>query len=371
MATDPHPIPTRAFWVEAPGRGSVRTESIPSKVESQVRVRTLYSGISRGTEGLVFRGEVPASQHQAMRAPFQEGDFPAPVKYGYCNVGQVEEVGGRVEPLLARALEGQVVFSLHPHQEQFWAPPESLTPLPGDLPPDRAILAANMETALNAVWDGAPGPGDRIVVVGGGVVGLLVARLCRDLPGADVTVVDVNPLRKPVAQALGVGFVLVDAGDTEDGPSRRRETGVDSASGADVVFHASGNARGLVRALSVAGDEATVVEVSWYGARSVPLPLGEAFHSRRLTLRSSQVGRIPPTRVPRWSHARRMAVALELLQDPQLDLFITGESTLEELPDVMAVLGGTAAAEEAGRASGLPHPGQTLCHRIRYPRSGS
>lgn len=325
----------RQFWVRSPGRGEIRTADLGPGAAGEVLVRALYSGISRGSESLVFRGEVPPSQYGAMRAPFQEGDFPGPVKYGYCSVGEVLAAPeGR-----ASALVGRRVFCLYPHQDLYRVPPDALAVVPEDVPPGRAVLAANMETAVNALWDGGPSPGDVVVVIGAGVVGLLVAWLCRQLPGTRVTVADVDPSREPVARELGLDF--------RDRPP--------ADAGADLVFHASGSPEGLAAGLSVAGVEGTVVELSWYGTRSVPLPLGEEFHSRRLTVRSSQVGRIPPARAPRWSHARRLGLALDLLRDPRLDVLITGESDFDALPGVMERL------SRDGRG--------VLCHRIRYPGS--
>ncbi len=326
------PRTARQFWIRAPGRGEIVTSPLGLREPDHVLVRALYSGISRGTESLVFRGEVPPSQHQVMRAPFQEGDFPGPVKYGYSSVGEVLEAPDRTET----SLVGRHVFCLHPHQDLYMVPARAVCVLPDGVPPDRAVLGANMETALNAVWDARPSAGDRIVVIGGGVVGLLVAWLCRQIPATRVSLVDIDPSREGVAQGLGLEFA-------DSAPA-----GVD----ADFVFHASGSPQGLEAALSVAGVEATVVELSWYGTRSVPLPLGEAFHSRRLTLRSSQVGRIPADRAPRWDHARRLGVALDLLCDERLDLLISGESDFETLPEVM----GRLAEDGQG----------VLCHRIRY-----
>jgi threonine dehydrogenase-like Zn-dependent dehydrogenase len=291
-------------------------------------VRAHYSGVSRGTESLVFRGEVPASQYEAMRAPFQEGRFPAPVKYGYSSVGEVIEGPD--------ALVGRAVFCLHPHQDLYRVPATAVTPLPEGLPPARAVLAANMETALNGVWDAKPGPGDRIVVVGAGVVGMMAAWLCSRLPAADVLVYDVDRRRAEPANALGLSFTDADPQGAE----------------ADLVIHASGQEAGLRSALAAAGMEATVLELSWYGTRRVTLPLGEAFHSRRVTLKSSQVGRLPQERAARWNHRRRMEKALELLLDPRLDGLISGESPFEDLPRVMS--------EISGDGSGA------LCHRIRY-----
>ncbi len=304
---------------------------LPPRQADQVLVRALYSGVSRGTEALVFNGEVPRSQYQVMRAPFQEGEFPGPVKYGYASVGEVQPEGAPPD------LAGRTVFCLYPHQDLYRVPAANVTRVPDDVPPGRAVLAANMETAINVVWDARPAAGDRIVVIGAGVVGLLVAWLCRQVPGAAVTAVDVNPERGSAARALGVAF------RTE--PERQPA--------ADLVVHASGQPRGLHTALGVAGVEGTIVEASWYGSRSVPLPLGEAFHSRRLTLRSSQVGRLPPDRAPRWSHARRMRLALELLRAAELDALISGESEFAELPAVLARLS--------------RDPRAALCHRIRYP----
>ena len=321
----------RQFWIRAPGRGEIVTADLPLLGDDEVLVRALYSGVSRGTESLVFRGEVPPSQHADMRAPFQEGDFPGPVKYGYSSVGEVLDASRRFAPLV-----GHRVFCLYPHQDLYVAPARAVALLPEGVPPARAVLAANLETAVNAMWDGAPSAGDRIVVIGAGAVGLLVAWLCRQLPGARVTVVDKDPSKGPVARELGLDF-------------RDRPPGT---SDADLVVHASGSAEGLADALAVAGLEAKVVELSWYGNRQVPLPLGEAFHSRRLTLLSSQVGRVPSGRAPRWSRARRLELALELLREPRLDCLITGESDFDALPELMSRL------SQDGRG--------VICHRIRY-----
>ena len=322
----------RQFWIRAPGRGEIVRAQLAPRQKDEVLVRTLYSAVSRGTESLVFRGEVPPSQYEAMRAPFQQGQFPGPVKYGYTSVGEVTE-GPEPGP---NDLTGHVVFCLYPHQDLYCVPAAAVTPVPDDLPAGRAVLAANMETAVNVLWDARPSAGDRIVVIGAGVVGLLVAWLCRQVPGACVTVVDTNPAREAIAQELGLSFLT--------GPPRDAN--------ADLVIHASGQPEGLTSALAAAGIEATIVEASWYGNRPVLLPLGEAFHSRRLTLRSSQVGRLSPDRASRWNPRRRMELALELLRDPRLDALITGESAFEDLPEVLAKLS--------------HDPGGALCHRIRY-----
>ncbi len=322
----------RALWIPKPGQAELRATPLPALADDTVLVRTLVSGVSRGTESLVFRGGVPESQHAAMRCPFQEGEFPGPVKYGYMNVGVIEEARGPA----ARARIGETVFCLFPHQDRYVVPAPSATTLPEGLPPERAILAANMETAVNAVWDARPAVGDDIVVVGAGVVGMLIAWLCSRTVGTRVRVVDPEPTRAEIADVLGLA---VDPSPTHSG-------------NADLVFHASGTPAGLVDALAEAGTEATVVEVSWFGDHPVTLPLGESFHSARLTLRSSQVGRIPPHQAPRWDYARRMALALRLLRDPVLEALVTSEGPFAELPEVVARL----ATE--GHA--------TLCHRVAY-----
>jgi threonine dehydrogenase-like Zn-dependent dehydrogenase len=322
---------SRACWIEAPGRAAIRQMDIGPCGPGQVQVRALHSGISRGTEMLVFRGQVPPAEFERMRAPFQEGDFPAPVKYGYASVGRVEQG--------PEALRGRDVFCLYPHQTRFLVPADAVHPLPEGLPPARAVLAANMETAVNALWDAAPQIGDRIAVVGAGVVGLLVAWLAGRLPGCGVELVDVREARGPLANRLGVAF------------SKPANARVD----ADLVVHASGSAEGLATALRLAAFEATVVEMSWHGRREVGLPLGEAFHSRRLLLKSSQVGHVAAAQRARWSRGRRLALALALLRDPVLDALVTDSSPFDELPAVLTRL-----------AAGAP---DTLCHRIDYPGS--
>ena len=318
----------QAFWVAGPGRGEIRTEELRRPGSGEVVVRALYSGISRGTEALVFSGRVPQSEWARMRAPFQVGEFPGPVKYGYSVAGIVEQ--GPAE------LMSRQVFVLHPHQTRFVVPATAVQVLPDEVPPARAVLAANLETALNGIWDARPHVGDRIAVIGAGTVGMLTAWLASRLPECAVQLVDLNPRREMVARALGVPFATPDA----------------AAGDADVVIHASGSPSGLELALTVAALEATIVEMSWFGDQPVSLPLGGAFHSKRLTIVSSQVGRLAPAQRARWDHGRRLQLALGMLRDSALDAVITGESPFESLPEVMA---------------GLAHtPGEALCHRIRY-----
>lgn len=322
------PDDAHAFWIAAPGRGEIRGERLPRPAPGEVVVEAMFSGVSRGTEALVFQGRVPASEHHRMRAPFQSGDFPAPVKYGYCSVGRV--IDG--DP----AFIGQTVFALFPHQNRYVVPAAAVHVVPDGVPARRAILAANLETALNGIWDAGVLPGDRVAVVGGGSVGCLAAWIAGHGAGCEVELVDIAPSRADIAKALGVSFAAPD----------------DASPDADVVIHVSGTSAGLGTALRLAGVESTVLELSWYGSQPVTAPLGEAFHARRLTLKSSQVGRVAPAQRARWSHARRLALALRLLADRRLDALITSESTLGELPDVMPKL----AAGEL----------DTVCHAVRY-----
>jgi NADPH:quinone reductase-like Zn-dependent oxidoreductase len=300
--------PIEALWYAGTGRAELRPDSAASPGPGEARIRALFGAVSRGTERLVFNGRVPPGEHQRMRGPHMGGAFPFPVKYGYAVVGLVEEG--------PPPLTGRLVFALHPHQTMFTLAAEAVVPVPAEVPAARAVLAANMETALNAVWDGAPGPADRIAVVGGGVVGLLVARLCARLPGCEVTLVDIETARAELARSLGLRFAAPGAGPDD----------------CDLVFHASGSSAGLATALRLAGEEATVVELSWYGAGEVAAPLGEAFHSRRLRLVASQVGRVAPSHRSRWTPARRLAAALGLLADPALDALLAPAVPFAELP---------------------------------------
>jgi 2-desacetyl-2-hydroxyethyl bacteriochlorophyllide A dehydrogenase len=315
----------RAFWLREPGQGEIRPATVPDPGPDEVFVRTRYTGISRGTETLVYQGRVPESQYAAMRAPFQEGEFPGPVKYGYLNVGVVE--AGPPE------LAGRTVFCLYPHQTAYVVPTHAVSPLPDGVPPERAVLAGTVETAVNALWDAVPLVGDRITVVGAGMVGCCVAALLVRFPGTRVELVDADPGRAGVAAALGVDFVR---------PG-------DATGGRDLVIHASATEAGLQHSLDLLAKDGRVIELSWYGDRPVSLALGGAFHSGRLTVRGSQVGTV--ARGDR-TFAERRALALELLRDPAFDALITGRSGFAELPEVLGRLA----------AGTLP----ALCHLITY-----
>lgn len=318
---------SEALWYVAAGRAEIRPQPLDALRPGGVRVRALFSAVSRGTERLVAAGRVPPSEYQRMRAPFMGGDFPFPVKYGYACVGRAE----------TGPLAGRLVFALHPHQTLFDVPEASALAVPDGVPPQRAVLAANMETALNAVWDAAAGPGDRIGVIGAGVTGALVAWLCGGLAGAEVTLIDVDPSRAALAAALGVGFALPDAAPRD----------------CDMVFHASATQMGLASAIDMAGNEAAVIELSWYGAESIQVPLGAAFHSRRLRFISSQVGQVAPSHRPRWSTRRRLEKALGLLADQRLDALLAPAIDFHDLPARLSAI--------------LSASGGPPCPLIRYP----
>jgi 2-desacetyl-2-hydroxyethyl bacteriochlorophyllide A dehydrogenase len=317
-----------AFWRSAPGRGEIRPVTLPDPGPEDVVVRTIVSGISRGSETLVFSGRVPPDQYATMRAPFQAGNFSGPVKYGYLNVGVVEHGPADVA--------GRTVFCLYPHQTAYVVPTGAVTVVPNGVPPARAVLTGTVETAVNVLWDAAPLVGDRVAVVGAGMVGCCVARLLSRFPAVEVTLVDVDPSRAKVAAALDVDFALP----------------ADAADGLDLVVHASATSDGLQRSLDLLAPEGTVIDASWYGEGEVRLSLGGGFHSRRLAIRASQVGSLSPARRARYTTSDRLELALGLLEDPAFDVLITGTSRFDELPDVMAQLA----------AGTLP----ALCHTITY-----
>jgi NADPH:quinone reductase-like Zn-dependent oxidoreductase len=318
----------RAFWTVASGRGEVLDENLAAPGAGEVLVEAEWSAVSRGTEALVFQGRVPKSEFSRMRCPHQAGDFPAPVKYGYSSVGRVAE--GPDE------LRDRSVFCLYPHQTAYVVPVSAVVPLPDGVPPNRAVLAANLETAVNALWDGAPRLGDRVTVVGAGVVGSLVAYVVRHIAAASVELVDRRPDRAEIARTFGTSFATPES----------------AAGERDLVFHASGTAEGLRTALSLAGHEGVVVELSWFGDAEPSLPLGGAFHSRRLTLRSSQVGSVSPNARGRFTHRSRLELAVSLCSDPALDVLFSSESTLDALPEAMIRLSSSGSGG--------------LCHRVRY-----
>jgi NADPH:quinone reductase-like Zn-dependent oxidoreductase len=318
-----------AYWIVGPGKGELRSEDLPEPKANEALVRTLYSGISRGTELLVHGCHVPESVAATMRAPHQEGDFPSPVKYGYLSVGVVEQG--------PQDWTGQKVFCLHPHQDRYVVPLSDLTRIPDGVPPRRAVLTGMVETALNALWEAGPRLGDRIAVVGGGLLGGTLAALLRTFPLQRLELVDVDPAKRQTADALGIGFAHPD----------------DAQGDCDIVFHCSATSEGLQRSLQLAGDEAEVIELSWYGDKPVQVPLGEDFHARRLSIRASQVGVVSKARRHRRSTAERLETAVSQLQDPAFELFLSADTSFADLPRTM---------DELAR-----NGGGSACHVVSYP----
>lgn len=318
----------RALWITESGKSEMRSQQLPPRQNEQLLVRAAYGAVSRGTESLVFHGAVPASMLESMRCPHQEGELSLPVKYGYCSVGEVIE--GAADWL------GQRVFCLHPHQDYYLVSQTAVSRIPANVPSARAVLAANMETAINALWDAEPTVGCRATIIGAGAVGLLLGRLLSQIPGVDLELVDTSADKDEVCRALGSHCVR---------PAQAR-------SDRDLVIHATGNGAGLQTALNLAGTEAVVLELSWYGTRPVTLELGGPFHNRRLKIISSQVGTVAPRMRPRWSYARRMSLALELLEDEALDVLLSEPTPFEQLPLALPTL--------------FSNPGSTVTQLVDY-----
>ena len=304
-------VVARSLWYVKPGVAEIRPERLSAPLPGEVRIATEYSAISRGTERLVALGEVPKSEWSRMRAPLQAGDFSFPVKYGYSATGVVTAGPDN--------FIGKRAFVLHPHQDHFHAPETFLAMLPDAVPSRRGVLAANMETALNAHWDAGTALGDRILVVGAGIVGLLTAYLARRIAGTDVTITDINPDRARHAEKLGVKF----AGTTELPRDNR------------IVFHTSATSAGLEAAIGACAFEASVIEMSWYGSNPVTVKLGGAFHSRRLRIISSQVGHVAPSHRSQLKHADRLERAIALLDDDSLDALVEDVVSFEDLPSAL------------------------------------
>lgn len=318
-----------AYWTIGPEKGELRREALPAPGAGEALVRTLYSGISKGTELVVHNARVPDCVAGEMAAPNQEGSFPFPVKFGYLSVGVVEE--GPAEWL------GTTVFCLYPHQDRYVVPVGSLTVVPDGVPARRAVLTGTVETAVNGLWEAGPRLGDRVAVIGAGLVGGMVAKLLSTFPLGRLQLIDVDPAKRAFADTLGIEFSHPD----------------DALPDCDIVIHCSASQEGLERSLQLAGDDGEVIEMSWYADRNVTLPLGEDFHARRLSIRASQVGVVARARRHRRTNADRLQLAVSLLSDPVFDVFLTGSSSFDELPDVVQQLSdGTLDA---------------LCHVIEYP----
>lgn len=311
----------RAVWFERRGEASLRAEQIAEPREGEALIHTLYSGISAGTELKVLLGQVPESARRELTLPLMRGSFDLPISYGYCCVGEVEAV----HPSVTSLGVGDRVFCLHPHHDYFNAPQATLRRLPQDLPAQRLVLAANMETAITVVWDAKVELGDVVVVVGLGVVGLLVVRLLR-LSGAS-RVVAVDRLEHRLALAASVGATEVHAG-----------LSASMVAAADVIIEATGSPEPLAMITANAGHGSRVVIASFYGDAPATLSLGGLFHTHRVSLLSSQVGTIPASKRDRWSFDRRFELVRERLHDEALDALLAPAVPLSEASRVYAAL---------------------------------
>lgn len=304
------PESSRQYWTEAAHTGALREVPVPQPAPGELLIETLHSGISRGTESLVHRGEVPAAITELMQAPFQLGALPFPVSHGYLNVGVVRQ--GRSE------LIGQTVFTLAGHREHVVVPEAAAHVLPEGCPPQRALFAGIGEVGLNGLWEGPVMIGDRVAVVGGGLIGLTTALLASKMALQRLQVVEVDAERRTFIRDLGLDAVAPEQADLDN----------------DVVLHSSSSSAGLATSLRLAGDDAVIVEQSWYGTGDQQVPLGADFHARRLRIVATQVGQVPGPRRMRRTRGQRLATALSML-DSRFDRLISGRSPLAQLPDVM------------------------------------
>ena len=307
MTRDAATVPARALWFTAPHRVALRDDIAPAPGAGEVRIRAVASAISQGTEMLVYRGQVSADL--PLDLPTLAGSFAFPIKYGYASVGQVLDTGRDVETVTS----GHVVFVLHPHQSAYTVPATLVTRLPDGLDPLLGVFTANLETAVNVLLDAPLRLGETVVVFGLGTVGLLIAQLCRRAGAGCVVGVDPLANRRATARAVGVDEALAPDDGLLDAIRKRTE-----GRGADLAIEASGSPAALQAAVDSVAPEGTVLAVSWYGTKPVPLMLGGHFHRGRVRIRSSQVGQLDPALAPRWDRARRTRLALDLL--PQLHL---------------------------------------------------
>ena len=312
----------RAVWFAAPRAVEIRDEPLGRLGPRDVVVRAIASAISHGTELLVYRGQVPRGT--TLDLPTLAGSFDFPIKYGYASVGRVEQVGSAVADLHP----GDLAFTLHPHQDVYVVPAALARRLPPELPPERGLFVANLETALNALLDEPVRLGERVVVFGQGVVGLLIGQLARRNGAERVIVVDGYEGRRRLARELGADAAWAPAKDLAD---RLRDA--TDGRGADLVFEASGNPAALQAAIEAVAPHGTVVACSWYGSKPVSLELGGHFHRGRVRIRSSQVGQVDPGLLPRWDRARRSDAVRELLSGLPLDRLVTHRFPLEQAAD--------------------------------------
>ena len=310
-------------------------EVCPLPNEGEVLVQTRYSGISAGTEAMIYRGLFPDNLMLDESLPALSGEFKYPFRYGYCCVGQIVECGKNISP----EWQGKRVFAFHPHASHFTIPLKDLIPLPDTLRDEDAVFIPNMETAVNFLQDGRPLLGESVIVFGLGMVGLLTSALLGQFPLGFLGCLDLFPQRRQIALSLGADIALNPAEFPQ--PGTLRETlclaGLTQA-GADLVYELSGNPQALNQAIEVCGFNSRVVIGSWYGKKSVSLDLGSAFHRNRISLYSSQVSTIAPPLSGRWDKNRRFEVVFEQLEKVKPGNWISHVFPLIEAEQVFQLL---------------------------------
>jgi 2-desacetyl-2-hydroxyethyl bacteriochlorophyllide A dehydrogenase len=315
-----------AVWFPRARSVELRTEELAETGPDEVRVRATLSAISHGTEMLVYRGEV--DRDLALDLPTLAGGYGFPLKYGYASVGRAVGLGRQVRGLR----EGDLVFALHPHQDEYVVSESLVRRLPDRTTPEQGVFLANLETAINVVLDAKPRLGEVVAVFGQGIVGLLVTQLLRR-SGARSIAVEPSALRRSFAERCGAEAAITPG----DGALLRSLTG---GRGADIAIDASGSPAALQEAIDCVAPEGTVVVCSWYGEKPVPLDLGGSFHRGRVRLVSSQVGRIDPALAPRWDRERRLGLAVDLLGELVLAELITHRFPFARASEAYALLDG-------------------------------
>lgn len=308
---------SKSLWFKNQFHAVMETEMLPvlppNKKKNSCLIKTLFTAISPGTEYLVYSGGVPKKLYVEMRCPYMGGDFSFPIKYGYSLVGQVLDG--------PTSLKGKLIHTLHPHQDYARISAEDVYVIPDGISPQRATLASNMETALNAIWDSGVNIGDKVLIVGFGIIGSLIARILSFIPQVEVDVLDVQPAKITLIEQLGFSIY-----------KEEKEKKY------DLAFHTSGSGPGLQTSINNVGLEGKIIETSWYGDKEVNLCLGETFHSQRKLIISSQVSHLPACKSARWDYKRRKEVVFQLLLHPEFDAHITHTIAFHNLPKLFQSL---------------------------------
>jgi len=314
----------RSLWHLSDSQSVIKENTAQNPSPSFLKIQSHFSLISTGTERLVACGEVPGSVHDDMKVPYMEGAFPFPIKYGYSLVGKVITEG--------HSMTGKLVHAMHPHQDFCLINESDLFEIHSNIPAQRATLASNLETALTAVWDAQVNIGDRVLIVGFGLIGSLIARLLSFIPAIYFQIIEIDKERIQHAEKLGFPVSAI----------------LRKHSKFDIAFHTSATAEGLQTCIDGVGLEGKIIELSWYGKKPVKINMGGSFHSQRKQIISSQVGKLPSKYNARWDMKRRKKVVFELLENALFDQQITHFIKFVDTPTFFADL-------RAGKAKGLAY----------------